>query len=71
MKNAFQYQMAKFNNAKLQLLLHQLNSFLGTDIRVGRTRVSRCFLINVFLVFPVYAHIHTHMYSVTHTLKGS
>ena len=24
-KNASQYQMAKFNNAKLQLLLHQSN----------------------------------------------
>ena len=28
-KNAFQYQMAKFNNAKLQLLLHQPNKTLG------------------------------------------
>ena len=28
-KNAFQYQMAKFNNAKLQLLLHQPNKTPG------------------------------------------
>ena len=28
LKNVFQYQMAKFNNAKPQLLLHQPNTFL-------------------------------------------
>ena len=27
-KNVFQYQRAKFNNVKLQLLLHQPNNFL-------------------------------------------
>jgi len=27
-KNVFQYQMAKFNNAKLQLLLHQPNTIV-------------------------------------------
>ena len=26
-KNLFQYQTAKFNNVKLQLLLHQPNNF--------------------------------------------
>ena len=31
-KNVFQYQMAKFNNAKLQLLLHQPNSSGNIEI---------------------------------------
>ena len=30
-KNVFQYQMAKFNNAKLQLVLHQPNDTLEGD----------------------------------------
>jgi len=38
-KNAFQYQTAKFNNAKPQLLLHQTNKisheFEETQIHVG------------------------------------
>ena len=41
-KNVFQYQMAKFNNAKPQLLLHQTNrgtargrSYMGTPCTIS------------------------------------
>ena len=38
-KNVFQYQMAKFNNAKPQLLLHQTNTIFNKVLLRTLTKI--------------------------------
>ena len=46
-KNVFKYQMTKFNNAKLQLLLHQLNVLVRS--KQFTVLVNSCISLLTFL----------------------
>ena len=68
-----QYQTAKFNNVKPQLLLHQPNNSTYTNVtgQLGRSNklknyIKNCFIItnclpkNLSHYIYIYTHTHTH-----------
>ena len=69
----YHYQIAKFNNAKPQLLLHQPNNSTYTNVtgQLGRSNklknyIKNCFITTnccqkiYFLYIYIYTHTHTH-----------
>ena len=74
----YHYQIAKFNNAKPQLLLHQPNNSTYTNVtgQLGRSNklknyIKNCFITtnclskNLFFIYIyIYTHTHTHKYEI-------
>ena len=56
-KNVFQYQMAKFNNAKAQLLLHQpKQKSLCSNENPAQPKINK--IIVIIIIFKLYGGTH-------------